>query len=275
MNKEIALINPSDNKIKDYEKYLNCLEEFNTNSKYKLKISNNEGDSSDKISDLVNAYEDKKIDALLCTNGGSTSINLVDGINELIKKNNNLFLKPLIGYSDIDHLSLLLASKKHPTIHGYNLKDLCEYHSKKDIDVLLQILNNEKIVLDVDQSFNFKEVFEGEVIISNLQILIMMIPYLDPKYFHDKIIFIEDHTNKDEMVNYYLKHLIKLHDTSKFKGIVIGNLRNCVSKKDILDSLIKKIHIPVIDIKEWSYLPTYLICEVYRDKMVFRKNETN
>jgi muramoyltetrapeptide carboxypeptidase len=106
----ISIIAPAGNV--DEEKILNSVSYFEQKG-YRVKLGQNifkkdrymAGTDEERLSDLVQAFLDKEVSAIICARGGYGSLRLIDKINyDIIRQNPKIFC----GYSDITALSLVI-----------------------------------------------------------------------------------------------------------------------------------------------------------------------
>lgn len=121
----IAIVNVSDNKKFDLDSKISFLK--NMLPEYDVINYCNGTDTEGKIDDLISAYNDDSVSYILCSNGGTTSVELLsskkwveflDGTKSLKNK------KCIVGFSDCDHLLLELAKMGYNTANGLVLKHI-------------------------------------------------------------------------------------------------------------------------------------------------------
>lgn len=210
-----------------------------------------------RAKDLMDAFKNKKIKAIITMIGGDDSIRLLPYIDDEVIKNNP---KIFIGYSDttITHLvlykngitsyygpALLSEIAENGSMHEYTKKYL-ENALFEDNDILIK--SSEKWTNDrIDWTDQSKDndyrkmqkeergyevlqgngVFEGRLLGGCLEVMNMIIgtniwPNIDE--WNNKILFIETSEAKpspDEVL-YFLRHLCALGIMNKINGIIFG-----------------------------------------------------
>jgi len=271
---KISLVNLSDNKIKEIPDYINKLKKIWPECEV-INYVNEKDDYPKKIDKLIQAYNDDT-NFILCLNGGTTVINLLS--KEIISRLFNKIketTKPIVGYSDIDHISLYLSKKGYNTINGPCLKELCEYYSSKELEQLKLVLNKKEFNIPIKSHFNCQRV-KGKIIASNIQILCMMHSKLGEGFLTDKILFLEDHTNDEKMIKYYIDFLSITGILKGVKAIVLGETRKCPEKSKLLEYMSMILTVPIISIENWIYLPNEWFCEVNENKIIIKpQNDKN
>lgn len=237
------------------------------------------GSAEERAKDINKMFQDKKVAAIICVNGGHTTNQILDLLDyNLIKKNPKI----IIGFSDAT--SLLLAVNKIcniVTYHGPMLisqfgeyPDVLEYTkksflkaitknetqdvlpSKEWTDEFLDSTKGEDIrsrKMKNNNSFEFiKEGYgEGKLIGGNLRIITGL---AGTKYFPDftnSIFFWEDSGISVDEIDRNLTHLKMLGVFDKIKGMVVGRVnmlkeKDGVGLKELLNGKFKEYNFPVL-----------------------------
>jgi len=211
-----------------------------------------------RADDLMNAFKDKSIKAIICNIGGDDTIRLLPYINlDIIKDNPKIFM----GYSDttVNHFMMYkagLVSYYGPTVmcefaenvkmHDYTKKYINEvlFENKENITIesspkwtseFLDWCNaeNNKIVRKMnDETHGFevlqgKGSFEGKLLGGCLDVFQMFIGteiWPSKNEWLDKVLYLE--TSEDEvepiLVEYFLRNLIAQGIIDVISGIIVG-----------------------------------------------------
>lgn len=209
------------------------------------------GIDEDRISDLINMFQDENIDAILCTRGGWGSNRLLPLIDFEVIKNNP---KPLIGFSDITSLLLSIYKKTGMvTFHGpVGKSEWNEFTVASWNDVLIKAKKaSYEIPEDQTDSFTITSgEAEGVLLGGNLTVLTSMIgsDYLPD--FDEAILFFEDIGEDVYRVDRMLTQLKLSGILNKVSGFVFGKCTDCsagsnsLTLKEVFEDHITPLDIP-------------------------------
>jgi len=259
----IAVINISDNKKINITNYINSIKPIFQGYKFINEV-NIKDNFDEKFKKLVKVYKNPEISLILCSNGGTSSINLLKDLQNIDNFVKNKSKKYIVGCSDCDHVLFLLNQKGFYTINGHTLKQIKEYGN--DCNELKKILQGKEYSIKINNGSDNSEI-SGKVIAGNLQVISMMLNFLDERFFDNKILMLEDHTNDDRMVNYYLNYLNFNGVFDKIKALVIGKLRVCKNKKRIFKKIRRNLNCPIVDIDSWSFVCNNWRCVIKKEKI--------
>lgn len=179
-----------------------------------------------RAAELMAAFNDPDIDAILCSRGGYGTVRLLPMLNADVVRNNP---KWLIGYSDISCLHSFMHHAGVASIHGPMAAHLAEEpDSIAATRYLYQALTDPKeIIYNIDSHpYNKPGWAKGRLIGGNLLTINGLsgtqYDILPPDDDADYILFIED---VDEKIHAIERVLMRLHYSgalSKMKGIIIG-----------------------------------------------------
>ena len=186
------------------------------------------GTDEDRVGDLMNMFQDDKIDAILCTRGGWGSNRLLPLIDfELIKQNP----KPLIGFSDITSLLLSIYKKTNlVTFHGpVGKSEWNTFTVDSWNDVLIEGRKAiYKIPEDQTDTFTITEgKAEGVLLGGNLTVLTSMIGSQYLPDFEGSILFFEDIGEDVYRIDRMLTQLKLSGILDKIHGFVFGKCTDC------------------------------------------------
>ena len=212
--------------------------------------------AKNKAEDIMKAYEDKRIDALVALHGGASALRTLEYLDYgVIQKHN----KPIIGFSDTTSLQLAVFAKTgNPYVTGF----LPEYDFRggrinPTVDKGLKAaLSGQKFEAKSGVCVHEGTV-EGVLIGGNMSTLsdLSGTPYYPD--LTDKILLLEDECE----VSYKLKLMLtqlKYNPTFKgVKGIVFGRFSQCKdhathgSVESVVEDFAAQVNVPTI--KSFNY----------------------
>jgi len=280
----IGVVSASD-PLKDIEKDkqfysgINFLKNMGFNVILGENISSNEPEKRAK--DINNFFMDKKIKAIIASQGGDTSEKLLPFVDfNIIKKNPKIFL----GISDITVLLNAINTKTGLiTFHGNDVKygfgrNPTEYDKTEFIRVLMDGSGGETPANKERKTIRSGKA-EGKLIGGNLYCLLKLI---DTEYrpdFKESILFLEDYDFEKEDCKSQLEKLKKIGVFDKIKGVIIGYIYglqaiNIGSKQmeEVLLEITKNYSFPILKVNDFGHntpntvLPVGAIVEMDADK---------
>ena len=262
----IGIISPA-GAVKDENLWESTIKYFE-NKGYKVKIASHSGDKNaylagkdeDRLSDLINFFEDDEIKAIICSRGGYGTYRLLAGIDwEVIRKNPKIF----VGYSDITALlnnfvekSGLVCFHGPLAISDFGKEEINEYTEENFWKILE---GKAEIPYSFENPFNYECIIpgkaHGELMGGNLTILCGL---LGTPYFPDlqgKILLLEDIEEPLYKIDRMLMQLKLAGIFEKVSGILFGEFTSIVESNnsevnkltpvDIIKELIGGLNIPV------------------------------
>jgi muramoyltetrapeptide carboxypeptidase len=225
---------------------------FDYSDYFKSKNGFLSGTSEQRSKDLMNAFLDKNIDAIISSQGGNNSNDLLDLLDyDIISKNKKLFF----GLSDVTVLLNVIALKsKIVTYHGLDFlwgigKNFTEYTER----ILNSLLKDNKLELiknpntpkwNVINEGTGEGVFLGGCLPSFCLLLgtkydpleILNLPY---------ILVLEDIGENKSLIKSKLTQIRQHEKFNLCKGIIVGNFAFCDSKEDeiSMEELVKEVFI--------------------------------
>jgi muramoyltetrapeptide carboxypeptidase len=252
---KIQVITPASSlksiKIKKIKKSIKLLESLGFKVSFGKNVYENGifGSSSVKsrVNDLHKAFEDKKVSAILCAQGGYNSNELLPYIDWNIIKNNP---KPIIGYSDITVLVNAIYAKTglityvgptFSTLGATEEKGILKYIA----DGFMECLGQEKpFIIKESKYFNERKVkakkslgllaiqkgrAQGIIIGGNLCSLNLLKGTDYMPHLKDAILFIEEDDFGGKLTpmefSRNLESLLQMKDADTIKGIVFGRFQ--------------------------------------------------
>lgn len=212
--------------------------------------------AKEKAADIMAAYADKSIDALVAVHGGASALRVLEYLDfDIIKQNN----KPLIGFSDTTSLQFGIFGKTgNPYISGF----LPEYEFRSGkvpamIDEgLKNVLLGNRFEVMSGECLN-SGATEGVLIGGNMSTIsdLSGTPYYPD--LNDKILLLEDECE----VSYKLKLMLtqlKYNPTfGGVKGIVFGRFGDCKDHvthgtvESVVEDFAAQVSLPMI--KDFDY----------------------
>lgn len=216
------------------------------------------GTVSERVEDLVNAYNDPEIKAIICARGGYGAI---QDLQEMDLKTIRRHPKWLVGYSDVTALHLASVKAGVMSIHGNMCNKLAAEAAGRDTSgaaaagnrMMLDILMGKAPEYDIPVSkYNVEGTAEGRLIGGNMiTLLTMMGSDYDCFAKGDWILFVEEVEESMHAID-RLFNMLKMQDRMKnIKGIIFCDFTDCgrefawKSVNAMLDQYTRDMGIPV------------------------------
>ncbi len=197
-----------------------------------------------RLSDLHHAYADDDVRAIFTTRGGYGSNSLLDGLDlDLIAES----AKPLIGYSDLTALHLwLLDQIQLPAFHGPMLSADFAREDGVHLPSLRAALSGQAYRIGAGEGLRTLQPgrARGAIYGGCLSILVSLLgtPY-EPQT-EGKLLFLEDVNTKPYQIDRMLWQLRQAGKLEGVRGIVFGEMLDCVSPgapPDLLEEVILSV----------------------------------
>ncbi|MFH0703285.1 MAG: LD-carboxypeptidase [bacterium] len=211
------------------------------------------GEDQNRLSDLMNFFEDDEIKAIICSRGGYGTYRILSDINyEKIKNNPKIF----VGYSDITALLLAFLEKSNIiTFHGplalsdFGTNNISKYTEENFFNILQGKLNLPYSYSNISDYECIKPgEAEGCLIGGNLAIISGL---LGTPYFPDmtnKILFLEDIGEPLYKIDRMLMQLKLAGIFDKILGLLFCEFSSIAQSDnpiDIIKEFTKDMNIPV------------------------------
>ncbi|MDO4484393.1 MAG: LD-carboxypeptidase [Clostridia bacterium] len=200
------------------------------------------------------AFADDSVDGVWCIRGGYGCIRMADGVDwDMVAAHP----KPLIGYSDITTLHIMLQNRGIVSFHGP--MPSTDSFTGASLDSLMHaITGNPDKVLQNPDGTGLETVIpgqaEGVLVGGNLTLVTSSVgtPYdLDVK---GKLLFLEDIGEDTYVLDRYFHQLLhagKLHECA---GIILGGFTDItvehpeagLTLNEVFDDVFAKVHVPVV-----------------------------
>ena len=193
------------------------------------------GTVQQRASDLMAAFEDARVDGVLCTRGGWGSAELLPHLNaELVRDNP----KPFIGYSDHTSLHIWLARECN-LASFYGPMAASDFGRANGVDAASwnhALLGRSKWTLGSTEGLRVLRSGHGEGVFSGGCLSIyaeaLGTPYAPLAAEEPRILFLEDIGTKPYQWDRMLLHLRYGGMLRNVQGIVFGDMRQCVAERD-------------------------------------------
>lgn len=209
------------------------------------------GSDEERLTDLQQMLDDKKIKAILCARGGYGTSRIIDQLNfKKLKK----FPKWVIGFSDItvlhSHLNARyrIASLHAPMAAAFNDGEATNIY----MEALRKALEGEKAAQEcAGDKYNTRGIANGELVGGNLALLVHLIGTPSDIKTKNKILFIEDVGEYLYNIDRMLLQLKRAGKLDKLAGLIIGSF---TENKDTERPFGKEVHEIIHEhVKEYKY----------------------
>ncbi len=212
--------------------------------------------AKEKAKDIMDAYEDDSVDALIAVHGGASALRVLEYLDfDVIKKNK----KPIVGFSDTTSLQFGIYGK---TGNSYVTGFFPEYEFRNgvihpNVDEGFRAFLRGDVFKNVSGECVHKGVTEGILIGGNMSTIsdLSGTPYYPD--LSDKILLLEDECEKSYKLKLMLTQLKYNPTFAMVKGIVFGKFSECEdhithgSVESVIDDFAAQINVPMI--KSFNY----------------------
>ena len=255
-NHTIAIFNVSDRPAIITKNELTAGVVFLKKMGFKPKIYNKSFNKNINIteikSQLHKIFEDKNINGIIFSSGGTQAIQILKYLDyEIIKKQP----KFVMGFSDCTHILQAITQKcNFVTFHGPTIRNIAKWTKKTQNSFIDFAVKKENINYSIDKNAHIYNTGQakGESFVGNDVCNLAVITTLKLNDFRNKILFIENHSDQDpDMVEYWFSWYASLGILDQVKGVIFGNylLKN---KKTILrkfyNTYLSHLNIPVASV---------------------------
>lgn len=228
----IAIISPSG--YVSYPEKFDKAKKYFENEGYNVKIYPNAknqkdylaGTDEERLGDLIEAFENESINAILTSRGGYGALRILDKIDyEVIKNNPKIFC----GYSDITAYHIAIYKKTGlVTFHApfalfdFGADKIDKYTERNFFNILGENVLN----LPLENVFEYTCInsgyVKGELLGGNLCTLVSLLGTPFEPDFQDKILFLEDVNEPLYKIDRMLSQLKLAGVFNKVKGLLVG-----------------------------------------------------
>lgn len=232
------------------------------------------GSDRERAADLIDAFSDRRVKAIICLRGGYGTARLLPLLNyELIRRNPKIF----IGFSDVTslHCSFL---KKSGLISFHGPMAASHFIRKEFPDFTLRSFL--KTLMEPEPPGGIRQGYEGKTIRvlrrglvsgpligGNLSVLCALLGTTFQPAFKGRILFLEDLDEPPYRIDRMLTHLINAGALKQVAGIAAGLCQNCEDPKaatageyrqslqDVLKERLRSLNVPVVIGLPFGHVP--------------------
>lgn len=211
------------------------------------------GNIERRVSELEAMFESRDIKAIVCARGGYGTNHLLDHLDiELIRENPKIFA----GYSDVTTLLTWFADNGLVVFHGPMVAKDFALDGGVDEDAWDSVLGGEAVALEFGPESVIEPLVAGEAhgILYGGCLSMLAASMGTPYEIHTdgKLLFIEDIGAKPYQVDRMLMQLKLAGKLEKIKGILFGEMLDCVQPggqdytlQDVIKSIVGDLGVPV------------------------------
>ena len=202
------------------------------------------GSVAERLADLHAAFADEEVAAIICSRGGYGSNYLLSGLDlEVVRRNP----KPFFGYSDVSALqSVFLDRAGLVTFHGPMLSaDFAEVNGF-DLPSFQGVLTGATVSYGAAEGLRVLRTGRASGVLAGgcLSILTAAMGTPFAAATEGKLLFLEDVGTKPYQVDRMLRQMILGGKLDGVKGVIFGEMMNCVSPgadAGLLDDVILRV----------------------------------
>lgn len=228
------------------------------NSGFKVSLGNSAkgsygrfgGSAEERIADLVNAFEDRNVKAILCSRGGYGVMQILDKIpTDIVMRNP----KWVLGYSDITALHAFMQTNGIASIHSPMARHLAEENDHSTQSLCEMLLGEWPAYEVAPDLFNRVGECSGVLRGGNLSMLMALraTPWdIDPSGI---ILFIEDIGERPYQVERMLLNLKYSGILANLSGLIVGQFTDyeedesmMCTMKEMIANLVANYGYPVV-----------------------------
>ena len=214
------------------------------------------GNTKERLADLHDMFQNKKVKAIICTIGGDSTNQIIDYINyDLIRKNPKIF----IGSSDVTHLLCAIYTRAEiVTFHGPTLWTLSEM-TKSALGFLLSLLAGEKSLIIYPNNIKIIKPGKavGRLIGGNLFVINALMASKYRPNFKGSILFWEDIDEGLSALEFQLNQLKLSGIFDEISGMIIGHIAKEKKQNrpvnDIILELTKNNSFPIVKVEYFGH----------------------
>ncbi len=187
------------------------------------------GDAENRVSDIIELWEDPAVDGIICARGGYGSLDLLERLDvETLRKSPKIF----VGSSDVTALLCFLAAELDMVcFHGPMVaQQIARGETAYDSASLVEILGSAEPwggFRSVESQMLHNGTAEGILVGGCLSLITALVgtPYLPS--FDGAILFLEDTRVRPYQIDRMLRQLILAGCLDGMRGLVFGEMPDC------------------------------------------------
>lgn len=200
----------------------------------------------DRLDDLVSAWSDPSIRAVLCSRGGYGAVHLLRDISDDLLLSDP---KWLIGYSDISALHARLLEAGIASIHGPMAKHITEEGAEDNCtQALMRVLRGDSPLTYTAPTHDYNISGEAEGILAggNLAVLNGLFGTRYDILRDNTILFIEDISEAIYAVERMLYHILLSGGFDRIRGLIVGRFtdyrpdKNYTAMEDMISAFLRR-----------------------------------
>ncbi|MDE6236803.1 MAG: LD-carboxypeptidase [Muribaculaceae bacterium] len=200
----------------------------------------------DRLDDLVSAWSDPSIRAVLCSRGGYGAVHLLRDISDDLLLSDP---KWLIGYSDISALHARLLESGIASIHGPMAKHITEEGAEDNCtQALMRVLRGDSPIVyrTAPHIYNIHGEAGGLLAGGNLAVLNGLFGTKYDILREDTILFIEDISEAIYAVERMLYHILLSGGFDRIRGLIVGRFtdyrpdKNYTAMEDMISAFLRR-----------------------------------
>ena len=200
----------------------------------------------DRLDDLVSAWSDPSIRAVLCSRGGYGAVHLLRDISDDLLLSDP---KWLIGYSDISALHARLLEAGIASIHGPMAKHITEEGAEDNCtQALMRVLRGDSPLTYTapTHDYNISGEAEGMLAGGNLAVLNGLFGTRYDILRDNTILFIEDISEAIYAVERMLYHILLSGGFDRIRGLIVGRFtdyrpdKNYTAMEDMISAFLRR-----------------------------------
>lgn len=200
----------------------------------------------DRLDDLVSAWSDPSIRAVLCSRGGYGAVHLLRDISDDLLLSDP---KWLIGYSDISALHARLLEAGIASIHGPMAKHITEEGAEDNCtQALMRVLRGDSPIVyrTAPHIYNIHGEAEGILAGGNLAVLNGLFGTKYDILREETILFIEDISEAIYAVERMLYHILLSGGFDMIRGLIVGRFtdyrpdKNYTAMEDMISAFLRR-----------------------------------
>lgn len=202
--------------------------------------------NDERLADLIAAWQDPEIRAVLCSRGGYGAVHLLRDISDDLLLSDP---KWLIGYSDISALHARLLESGIASIHGPMAKHITEEGAEDNCtQALMRVLRGDSPIVyrTAPHIYNIHGEAEGLLAGGNLAVLNGLFGTRYDILREDTILFIEDISEAIYAVERMLYHILLSGGFDRIRGLIVGRFtdyrpdKNYTAMEDMISAFLRR-----------------------------------